>query len=84
MKRTIYRPPISNGVCYFLSMSYLSDEQKQVIIRKELADWEAQKLTIEVQIEGNLAINSSMDVSALEKQVSDIEAAITKVSKRLE
>ena len=65
-------------------MSYLSDEQKQVIIRKELADWEAQKLTIEVQIEGNLAINSSMDVSALEKQVSDIEAAITKVSKRLE
>ena len=65
-------------------MSYLSDEQKQVIIRKELADWEAQKLTIEVQIEGNLAINSSMDVSALEKQVSDIEAAIAKVSKRLE
>ena len=65
-------------------MSYLSDEQKQAIIRKQLADWEAQKLVVEVQIEGNLAINSSMDVSALEKQVSDIEAAITKVSKRLE
>jgi hypothetical protein len=65
-------------------MSYLSDEQKQVIIRKQLAEWEAQKLTVEVQIEGNLAINSSMDVSALEKQVSDIEAAIAKVSKRLE
>lgn len=65
-------------------MSYLSDEQKQAIIRKQLADWEAQKLVVEVQIEGNLAINSSMDVSALEKQVSDIEAAIAKVSKRLE
>ena len=65
-------------------MSYLSDEQKQVIIRKQLAEWEAQKLTVEVQIEGNLAINSSLDVSALEKQVSDIETAIAKVSKRLE
>lgn len=65
-------------------MSYLSDEQKQAIIRKELADWEAQKLVVEVQIEGNLAINSSIDVTALEKQVTDIEAAIAKVSKRLE
>lgn len=65
-------------------MSYLSDEQQQAIIRKQLADWEAQKLTIEVQIEGNLAINSSIDVTALEKQVTDIEAAIAKVSKRLE
>lgn len=84
MKRTIYRPPISNGICYFISMSYLSDEQKQAIIRKQLADWEAQKLVVEVQIEGNLAINSSIDVTALEKQVTDIEAAIAKVSKRLE
>jgi|JI9StandDraft_2_1071091.scaffolds.fasta_scaffold72935_1 hypothetical protein len=65
-------------------MSYLSDEQKQAIIRKQLADWEAQKLVVEVQIEGNLAINSSIDVTALEKQVTDIEAAIAKVSKRLE
>ncbi len=66
------------------AMSYLSDEQKQAIIRKQLADWEAQKLVVEVQIEGNLAINSSIDVTALEKQVTDIEAAIAKVSKRLE
>ena len=65
-------------------MSYLSDEQKQAIIRKQLADWEAQKLVVEVQIEGNLAINSSIDFTALEKQVTDIEAAIAKVSKRLE
>jgi len=65
-------------------MSYLSDEQKQAIIRKQLADWEAQKLVVEVQIEGNLAINSSIDVTALEKQVTDIEAAIAKVSKRVE
>lgn len=62
----------------------LSDEQKQVVIRDQILEWEAAKLKLELQIEGAVAAaGSDASVSDLRLQIEGFNRAITKVSHRL-
>lgn len=68
---------------YFLNMSLISDARKQQIIQSQLIEWEEQKLCIELKIQGAVAANPNVDVSAQWDEIDALSKAIEEVSKRL-